>query len=83
MSRPRQSGLARRTRLVAGGVVAVCAVALLAACGSQPSDDEATAVAALATGPAPSIEGASMFRGGPSRDGVYHVDGPPETATQA
>ena len=24
-----------------------------------------------------------MFRAGPSRDGVYHVDGPPETATQA
>ena len=65
------------------GIVAVSAAAILVACGSQPSDDEATAVAALGGGPTPSIEGASMFRGGPSRDGVYHVDGPPKTATQA
>ena len=79
--RLRPVGTHGRSRLA--GVVAVCAVALLAGCGSQPSDEEATAVAALAAGPAPSIEGASMFRGGPSRDGVYHVDGPPETATQA
>ena len=65
------------------GIVAVSAAAILVACGSQLSDDEATAVAALGGGPTPSIEGASMFRGGPSRDGVYHVDGPPKTATQA
>ena len=65
------------------GVAVVSAAAVLVACGSQLSDDEATAVAALGGGPTPSIEGASMFRGGPSRDGVYHVDGPPKTATQA
>ena len=65
------------------GIIAVSAAAILVACGSQPSDDEATAVAALGGGPTPSIEGASMFRGGPSRDGVYHVDGPPKTASQA
>ena len=60
--------------------MAVSAAVLLAACGGEPSDEEATAVAVLGSGPAPSIEGASMFRAGPSRDGVYHVDGPPETA---
>ena len=62
---------------------AVFAAALLAACGGDLSDDEATAVAALGAEPTPSIEGASMFRAGPARDGVYHVEGPPEAAAQA
>ena len=65
------------------GVIVVSAAVLLAACGGEPSDEEATAVAALGADPAPSIEGASMFRASPSRDGVYHVDGPPDTPAQA
>ena len=72
-----------RRRITVATVAAVFVAVLLAACGGEPSGDEATAVAALAGGPTPSIEGAAMFRGGPSRDGVYHVDGPPETPAQA
>ena len=77
----RRTGTRDGGRLL--GVAAVFAAALLAACGGEPSDDEATVVAALGAGPAPSIAGASMFRASPSRDGVYHVDGPPESVAQA